>query len=98
MPAGEYVVVPLKPSLVTIRSRDGHQSVLAQTNTLEVTQASADGKFIFNRYGDIYFLSQIWTPGEEVGRMLPMSKVEKEVAGGFPASETTILIAGSVKK
>ena len=98
LPPGVYTVAPKSPSMVIIRSKDGHQSAVAQTNALQVNQASVDGKLIFNHYGGLYFLAQIWTPGEEVGRKLVKSSVEAEVAGGSSPSETTILIAGKVRK
>ena len=93
LPAGEYNVVPKSPTLVVIRSRDGHQSALVMTNTIQASQISADGKLVFNRYGESYFLSQVWTPGEEIGRKLVRSSAEKEMAGGATPTETTILIA-----
>jgi hypothetical protein len=45
-----------------------------------------DTLLTFNRYGDQYFLSEIWTPGE-VGSYLPPGRREKSLrlAGGKPA-------------
>jgi hypothetical protein len=79
--------------IVVIQSKDGHQSAAAQSNAVQVNLSPADGKLIFNHYGSYQFLSQIWTQGEEVGRMLIMSKVEQEVAGGIAPTETTVLTA-----
>ncbi len=64
LPAGEYSVVPKSPVLVVIRSTDGHQSALVMNNAIQASRISADGKLVFNRYGEFYFLSQVWTPGE----------------------------------
>ena len=98
LPAGEYTVVPKSPVLVVIQSKDGHQSALVMTNAIQARRISTDGKLVFNRYGAFYFLAQVWTPGEEVGRVLPKSKAEQEVAGGIQPTETTILIAKRTKK
>ena len=95
LPSGVYTISAANPNTVVIRSKNGHQSAVSLTSGLQVNQSSADGKLIFNRYGALYFLSQIWTPGEAVGRKLVQSGVEKEVAAGNPPSETTILIAGN---
>jgi hypothetical protein len=98
LPAGEYSVVPKSPSMVVIRSQDGHQSAPALTNAVQANQSSTDGKLIFNSYGAYHFLSQIWTPGEETGRKLIKSKIEQEVANLASQSDTTVLIAEKVKK
>ena len=98
LPAGEYTLVPKSPSIVVIRNKDGNQSVVAMTNAVEANHSPADGKLIFNRYGEFYFLSQIWTPGEAVGRALPKSKFEQEVAGSTAPAGKTILIAKKTNK
>jgi hypothetical protein len=97
LPAGEYTVVPKSPVMVVIQSKDGRRSSVAQSNAVQANQTSADGKLIFNRYGEYQFLSQIWTPGEEVGRKLIQSSSEQEVAAGGAPTETTTLIARKVK-
>jgi len=98
LPSGAYTISALNPNLVVIRSKAGHQSAVSITNAVQVNQSSADGKLVFNRYGAFYFLSQIWTPGEAVGRKLLQSGVEQEVAAGTAPTETTILIAAKAKK
>jgi hypothetical protein len=37
-------------------------------------------KLVFNRYGDQYFLSKIWTRSSLTGRGLTKSRLEREVA------------------
>jgi hypothetical protein len=98
LPAGEYTVAPKSPTMVVIRSKDGHQSAPALTNDVQVNPGQGDGKLIFNCYGAYHFLSQIWTPGEETGRKLIRSKIEQEVANLASQSDTTVLIAEKVKK
>lgn len=98
LPAGEYCIVPKSPTLINVRSKDGHQSAIALTNAVQATRTSNDGKLVFNRYGNLYFLAQVWNPGEDVGRKVIQSKVEQEVAAVSPSTEMTILIAGKIKK
>ena len=38
------------------------------------------GKLVFNRYGDQYFLSKIWTRSSDTGREFSKSRLEREVA------------------
>jgi hypothetical protein len=98
LPAGEYTVVTKSPTMVVIRSKDGQRSAVSMTNVVQANQISVDGKLVFNRYGEFYFLSQVWTPGEEVGRKLIRSSTEQEVAAGTARTEKTILIAAQAKK
>ena len=98
LPSGVYTISALNPNLVVIRSKNGHQSAPVMTNALQINQARSDGRLIFNRYGEFYFLSQIWTPGEAVGRKLVQSGAEREIAAVNTPTETTILIAGTATK
>jgi hypothetical protein len=45
-------------------------------NTLEPTES---GRLVFHRYGDDYFLYEIWPAGATTGRELVQSHREKEV-------------------
>jgi len=57
----------------------------------------AEGKLIFHRYGDRYFLSQMWMPGNPTGRELPPSKAELETARTI-SQGTGIEVAAKVKR
>jgi len=53
---------------------------------------SVKTKLVFSRYGDQYFLSQIWMAGNEAGYQLPKSRREVEVAWNDTA-ETVMVLA-----
>jgi len=42
------------------------------------SHAADHGSLVFDRYGDKYFLRQIWTAGETGGLECPKSRAEKE--------------------
>jgi hypothetical protein len=46
---------------------------------------------LFHQYGTSYFLYQIWVDGENSGRELPMTRVEKELASNANASPVVIM-------
>jgi hypothetical protein len=50
------------------------------TNAVQTSIEPSQGKLVFHRYGDEYFLSQIWQAGVNAGRELPKSRREIEVA------------------
>lgn len=75
--AGEYEVnrVAATGSWV-IRSADRPQGVFFIT-TPEAYTANAQPKLVFHRYGDRYFLAQVWTPSLSVS--LPESRQELQI-------------------
>ncbi len=42
-------------------------------------KAGSTTKLVFNKYGDQYFLAQVWMQGEETGAQLPRSSTENEL-------------------
>lgn len=81
VPAGEYTVSVVSPAgTLSFRSNDGVVSVLIGSVPVQATQTVERFKFIFNRYGDHYYMSQIWTPGYRTGRTLVARTAELELA------------------
>ena len=58
--------------------RGNGSSALTLSGSVSGKAASAT-KLVFNKYGDQYFLAQIWIGGENTGRQLPMTHAEKEL-------------------
>jgi hypothetical protein len=48
---------------------------------------------LFHRYGDTYFLAQIWMQGEKQGRELRKTRRETEMAKNLQPSEDVIVLA-----
>lgn len=82
LPAGEYTVKISVPtySMVLISRKDATTSAFINTNAAVSSTPQAESKLIFNRYGDRYFLSQVWSEGNSQGRQLLKSAREKEIA------------------
>src|SRR3954464_5533687 len=65
-PAGDYLVRPDMTSVVTsIRSADGQSAAMALTHPIQAIKVSGGTRLVFNRYGDRYFLSQVWANGSQ---------------------------------
>jgi hypothetical protein len=92
LPAGEYRVQTDRPNLVLIQSMDSKSNMNLLTHSAQNTQMSGVGALKFNRYGDRYFLSEIWT-GSDVGQELPKSRAEKEQIAGAPTHRGTVTLA-----
>ena len=97
MPAGQYVIHH-SDCVLTVRERSGgNTTVIHLTQPTIRRDTPKTGQLVFNRYGDNYFLSQIWSPYSKDGRSLMESSREKEVAmnGGhvYTASGTYTITA-----
>jgi len=82
LPAGEYQVRRVSSGDETvqlIRQSDGEASTIVLTMAVERTGKAPSPSLVFNRYGNDYFLREIWT-GNTQGRLLHKSAREKELA------------------
>lgn len=82
-PAGVYDVATLGPSnasMLRLESRDGKSNMIVGSNAASALKCPEKSKLIFNHYGSHYFLSEIWVQGDAIGRHLPKSSQEKEMA------------------
>jgi hypothetical protein len=80
--AGEYTVKVSVPthSLILISRKDSTASAFINTYAAVSSTPQAESKLVFNRYGDRYFLSQVWSEGNSQGRQLVKTSREKEMA------------------
>jgi hypothetical protein len=82
LPAGEYTVKMsgAQHTLILIDRKDATASVFVSSNAASSAEPQSESKLIFNRYGDRYFLSQVWNAEYSTGRQLLKSAREKEMA------------------
>ena len=91
--AGTYnVTTNLDQGTVLIRGEDNDSAKFVITIATEVGKRQEQAKLVFNRYGERYFLRQVWAPGMERGRELSPSRVEQEFARGFEKPEIVSLL------
>ena len=75
--------------------RLGCQFAMYWTNPRYKLAPSAQTKVVFQHYGSIYFLSQIWTLGDSAGRELALPKRAKESAQNGSTSDVTAVVANA---
>jgi hypothetical protein len=82
LPTGEYSVQKWirDTSVLLIQRTDGSASLFIPTMAALSSVSQSESKLVFHRYGDRYFLSQVWTTGNPRGRELFKSASEKEIA------------------
>ena len=101
LPAGEYTFAPnRKDSHIVwlVRGQDGQTKALFTTMPVRASETQEKAKLIFHKYGDQYFLSQIWTAGDNSGRELVMPRVERELAKKVIERQTVVLANGSASR
>jgi len=101
LPAGEYTFEPNRrdfDKVWLVQSRDGRTSALFTTMLLRASETQEKAKLVFHKYGDQYFLSQIWTPGDTTGRELFTPRLELEMAKNAVESRTIVLASGSAAR
>ncbi len=82
LPAGEYIVTRATQndqSGIAIKNADGNGSAIVLSKTIDSNERQRQSRLVFNRYGSHYFLSQVWTSGQEIGRELYKGKQERSL-------------------
>ena len=81
--AGKYSIKHSNGAALSIRSLDGTSTVLVSAPlTLSSQSVKGGERLVFNRYGDRYFLSQVWL-SVDTGRQVYPSEQEKKTAHQF---------------
>jgi hypothetical protein len=79
LPPGEYIVRRVssdKPDCLSIGSVNGRTGQSVLTHNVRAGTLQAESKLVFSRYGDQYFLSQVWKAGDSDGHELRKSRRE----------------------
>jgi hypothetical protein len=68
LPAGDYIVYhPGDPYLVVIETSDGKARGMEYIHPSASDAAASSTKLVFNKYGEHYFIAQVWTgPDREI--------------------------------
>ena len=95
LPAGQYLVLTVTPERsIRIVSTDGKHSAIVNDLPNYGSAPSPDSRLVFHKYGDEYFLAQVWTAGQNVARSPLSSKRAMEIAssGGMPETFTVVAL------
>src|ERR1700738_420022 len=83
LPAGEYTFSRLSGfsdnTVVSVSSSDASAHVFQSTFAAHVLTPKNKSTLVFHKYGDQYFLEQIWSGGEQAGSQVPESRSERTI-------------------
>jgi hypothetical protein len=78
--AGQYLVGPATQTsaeALVLHRTDGRAGVFVLSRRIQTEEVQQDSKLVFRRYGDQYFLGEVWISGRSTGSELPNSRKER---------------------
>lgn len=96
--AGEYSVQPASPNatseVLMFKDADGRARAVVMGIRIEPGSKDNVPKLVFHRYGELYFLSQVWMRGGDAGSEIRASSHERELlARSSTSSEGVTVLA-----
>ena len=94
-PAGKYVIERNRNNSDTvwvIRNKDNDRSAIVVTRPARANDVVEETRLVFNRYDDLYFLSEFWIVGGLNGHEVPASSREKTLEKAVAVRRTELLI------
>ena len=79
LPAGHYIVSPANIDSLSIHDASNH-NMFVPTHSAQRSTNDNRCKLVFHRYGDTYFLSEVWVAGNPMGKALFRSRDERDLA------------------
>ena len=86
LPAGQYTIQSFGSAdgrTLLVGNTGAHQTAITNAIGIESRKVSGETKLMFHRYGNRYFLTQVWVAGSEHGQELPRSHRESELAKDY---------------
>ena len=81
MPAGEYSVRSIVSAgdALMIQSADAKVTALRQSEATTKMKNNNHARLVFHRYGERYFLAEVWNGADSAGRQLLKSQEERAI-------------------
>ena len=94
LPAGEYTIQGLGDgSAIAVRGPNPKANTIVLSQRCTSNNAAKQSKLVFHRYGDRYFLAQLWVAGSDSGRQLAKSPREMEMARDYSVQDVVLFAA-----
>jgi hypothetical protein len=96
LPAGAYTVSILLPyNMIKVQSADGRKATMIFAIPSRESGASKQAKLVFHRFGNEYFLAQVWEQGSNVHRDLRRGNRARELARSRDRIESATILASA---
>jgi len=90
LPAGNYEIKRFSDSpegLIIRNVNDKRDHVMFETEPVETMEIPNGSEIVFHRYGDNYFLSEVFTAGEETGQELTPTRAERRLRSDMASNK-----------
>ena len=97
-PAGNYLLRPwgTDHGNLLIQNRDESRDSMVFTEDCTKLGEAEKTVLIFHRYGDQYFLEQVWIEANTIGLQFPKSKIETQLVGKNHQDREEVNVAANV--
>jgi hypothetical protein len=81
LPAGQYAVraANSQGNTLIVQSDDAKSSAMRLTNPIRPNKTNEQARLVFHRYGERYFLAEVWSGSDGAGRQLLKSREERAI-------------------
>ncbi len=94
LPAGYYNVYhPGDPYVIVLERDDGRARAMAYVHPADSNPNESSTKLVFNKYGDQYFLSQVWNEPDQQVHHCFKCPMEKELIAKASKPEVVVVAA-----
>jgi hypothetical protein len=94
LPAGHYHVYhPGDPYVIVIEKDDGRARAMAYVHPSTTEASASSTKLVFNKYGDQYFLSQVWTEPDRQVHQCFQCRAEQALMAQIPKPQLVVIAA-----
>jgi hypothetical protein len=97
LPAGNYDVESIDTwggKALSIHNVTSNAGTLLLSNSCQLAKTSDSNKLVFYRYGQRYFLAEIWTAGTNIGRKMSLNQRQSELARNQQKREVVLMASG----
>ena len=97
LPAGTYTVYVLAPytMMIKVQSADGRKAVMIAAIPSQELKESKQVKLVFHRFGNEYFLAQVWEQGSKVHRNLRSGNRARELTRNGDRTQFITILANT---
>jgi hypothetical protein len=96
LPAGEYEVTAIGPwggPALSVHNLNSNAGTLVVSTSCSSQKPAADAKLVFHRYGQQYFLAEVWNRNSYFGNQIKINSRQTELARNQSKDEVVLIAA-----
>ena len=97
LPAGEYEVTAIGPwggPALSVHNLNSNAGTLVVSTSCSSQKPAADAKLVFHRYGQQYFLAEVWNRNNSLGNQIRVNSRQTQLARNQSRDEVVLIASG----